>query len=266
MHEHQAEADDHEIPLTGGNMSTVVRRGGAVHRSAGPWTPTIHRLLDHLAASGITWLPQPIGVDDRGREVLTYLSGTVPAYPMPPWVWAEEVLVDAAVRLAQVHQASASFDLTGAVWQLAAREPVEVICLNDVAPYNMVFDESHRLSGLIDLDTASPGPRIWDLAYLACRLVPLSVGEDAGTAVVGTPARRHRLQLLCQSYGKSGDQVELRPRDVLTTAVYRLEDLAAFTEGRAAAGAHHVAGHVQLYRADAAWVGEHLDDLDPEQR
>src|SRR3712207_2767826 len=92
-----------EIPLAGGNMSDVVRRGHAVHRSAGPWTPTIHRLLDHLHVQGITWVPRPLGFDERGREVLTYLPGTVPTYPMPSWVWSAEVLVQAGKRLAELH-------------------------------------------------------------------------------------------------------------------------------------------------------------------
>ena len=55
--------DDAEATLTGGTMSVVVRRGDAVHRSAGPWTPTVHRLLDHLREQGIDWLPRPVGVD-----------------------------------------------------------------------------------------------------------------------------------------------------------------------------------------------------------
>lgn len=253
--------DEEEVPLSGGNMSTVVRRGHAVHRIAGPWTPTVHRLLDHLAAAGIDWLPRPLGVDDQGREVLTYLPGTVPAYPMPAWVWSPQVLLDAAGRLARLHQASTGFDLTGAVWQLTSHEPVEVVCLNDVAPYNMVFDDDHQLSGFIDIDTASPGPRVWDLAYLAYRVVPLTPNTDTGAGAPSTAGRRHRLQQLCHAYAAAGDQVELRPRDVLSTAVDRLEDLAAFTDARAAAGAEHVADHAQGYRADAVWVAEHLEDL-----
>ncbi|WP_375423828.1 aminoglycoside phosphotransferase family protein [uncultured Friedmanniella sp.] len=229
--------DEQEVPLSGGNMSEVVRRGQTVHRTAGPWTSTIHRLLDHLATAGIGWLPRPLGLDDRGREVLTYLPGTVPAYPMPPWVWSAEVLTEAAGRLALLHHATARFDLSEAVWQLPARSPVEVVCLNDVAPYNMVFDDDHRLSGFIDVDTASPGPRVWDLAYLAYRLVPLTPAEDTGAGAPTLAARRERLRQLCLAYGAAGDRVELVPRDVLTAVVDRLVDLAAFTDRRAAEGA-----------------------------
>ncbi len=251
-----------EVALAGGNMSDVVRRGQAVHRSAGPWTPTIHRLLDHLHARGVTWLPRPLGLDEQGREVLTYLPGTVPSYPMPSWVWSKAVLVEAGRRLAQVHEASAGFDTAGAVWQIPAHLPAEVICFNDVAPYNMVFDDAHQIAGIIDLDTASPGPRVWDLAYLAYRLVPLTQVEDTGgPASMGV--RRHRLGLLCRAYAGAGDRVVLGADDVLHTAIARLEDLAGFTAARVAAGATQVAAHVQAYRDDARLIEGHLEDLVP---
>lgn len=50
---------------------------------------------------------------------------------------------------------------------------------------------------------------------------------------------------------------------MLRTAVDRLEDLAAFRARRAAAGSHHVAGHVQTYHDDADWIAQHLEDLRP---
>lgn len=251
------------MALAGGNMSDVVRRGQAVHRTAGPWTPTIHRLLDHLRARGATWLPRPLGLDEQGREVLTYLPGTVPAYPMPSWVWSEEVLVDAARRLAQVHQASAGFDTTEAVWQLSAHLPAEVVCLNDVAPYNMVFDDAHQLTGFIDLDTASPGPRVWDLAYLAYRIAPLAPAQDIGTGLPSLAVRGHRLGLLCQAYADAGDHVAISAQTVLRTVMPRLEELASFAAAQAAAGAAQVADHAQGYLDDARWVKEHFEELLP---
>lgn len=259
----QEESSEFDVALAGGNMSEVVRRGQAVHRTTGPWTPTIHRLLDHFHARGVEWLPRPLGFDERGREVLTYLPGTVPSYPMPSWVWSETVLIEAGGRLAQVHRASADFDASGAVWQLPAHAPAEVVCLNDVAPYNMVFDDAHQLTGFIDLDTASPGPRAWDLAYLAYRLAPLSQFEDTGAGSPSMVFRRRRLELLCQSYAEAGDRVRVSPSDVLHSTITRLEDLAAFTAARAADGATQIASHVQGYHADTRWVEEHLKDLLP---
>jgi Phosphotransferase enzyme family len=155
--------EDSGEALTGGNISAVVRVGDTLRRTAGPWTPTVHRLLRHLHARGIDWVPRPLGMTEDGREVLTYLPGTVPQYPMPSWIWTDGVLVDATARLRTFHVASRDYDAVDGVWQLPARSPVEVICHNDFAPYNLVFDHDHRITGLIDCDTAAPGPRVWDV-------------------------------------------------------------------------------------------------------
>jgi len=244
-------ADDDEW-LTGGNMNAVQRIGDTVHRQAGPWTPTIHRLLDHLHSRGIDWVPRPIGIDGGGREVLSFLPGLVPNYPLPPWVWDDHVLVATVEHLRAFHDATPGF--TGSdddVWQLAAHEPREVVCHNDFAPYNMVFDEHHRLTGVIDCDTASPGPRVWDLAYLAYRLVPLTGPTNTDTPAVDAADRRRRLDRLTATYGKG-----ISAADIVTTAIDRLLDLAVFSEARASTNPD-LAVHAQLYRDDAAWLRAH---------
>jgi hypothetical protein len=243
-----------------GNMSTAVRMGDTVQRIAGPWTSTIHRLLRHLHARRIDWVPQPLGItDDDGvaREVLSFVHGAVVNYPMPEWVWTDAVLVDAAARLAALHSASSDFDSAGARWQLRPHTPAEVICHNDFAPYNLVFDESRAIVGVIDWDTASPGPRVWDISYLAYRLVPLGRPDNPDTGGQGELAERwRRLELLCRTYGHDID-----PAAVAATAVKRLRELADFTSDRAVAAAPHLASHVRLYRNDADWLSGALQGL-----
>jgi hypothetical protein len=235
--------------LAGGNMNAVQRIGDTVHRQAGPWTPTVHRLLDHLHTKGITWLPRVHGFDDDGREVLDYLPGLVPNYPMPTWIWDDAVLVSAVDHLKEFHDATLDFPATpGDTWQIAAHEPVEVVCHNDFAPYNMVFDDEHHLSGVIDCDTASPGSRLWDLAYLAYRLVPLTSPANTDTPVIDPATRQRRLTLLLETYGHG-----LTGNDVVATAIERLHDLATFSEARAGDN-RELAVHAQMYRDDAAWL------------
>ena len=68
-----------EEPLPGGNASTgVMRVGDTVRRPAGPHTPAVHELLLYLRAAGFEGAPRPLGIDERGREVLTFIRGTVP--------------------------------------------------------------------------------------------------------------------------------------------------------------------------------------------
>jgi hypothetical protein len=247
------------IPLTGGNMSGVVRFGNFVHREAGAWTPTVHRLLRHLAARGITWVPRPVGFDEEGREILTFAPGSVPNDPAPEWLWAEHVIIDTATRLAEFHDATVGYLDPDAEWQLPAHQPQEVICHNDFVPYNMVFDDASRLSAVIDWDTASPGPRIWDLAYLAYRLVPLSSPGNPDLPKLAIGQRRRRLALLSHTYGPGQT-----PLPVAQTAMLRLRELADFTARRVAAGATDLADHVTIYRSDVAWLESHLAELTSE--
>ena len=253
MSDHTADAvTGQERVLTGGNMGGAVRVGASVRRSADVWSPTIQRLLRHLRKQGLDWVPEPLGRDEIGRDNVSYLPGDVPRYPLPDWIWREDVLLDAARRLAQLHDAGAGFDLTDAVWQVPVHEPVEVICHNDFAPYNMVFTDG-RLTGVIDWDTASPGPRVWDLAYLAYRLVPLTHPANDDGLRSHVAEREHRLRLLCDAYGH-----HLGPAEVVPVTVQRLHDLAAFTQARADAGHENLRGHVELYRRDARWIIAHV--------
>ncbi len=168
-------------------MGRVVRQGDRVMRDAGDWTPAVHRLLEHLNACGVPGVPTPLGLTDDGREAVGFVAGDVPAYPMPDWVWAEAALESAARLLRQIHDATADVHIDGP-WRSAVHEPVEVVCHNDFAPYNLVFDAG-LVVGAIDWDFASPGPRVWDLAYLAYRIVPFTT-DDVGDGFAESVRRR----------------------------------------------------------------------------
>jgi hypothetical protein len=240
-------------PLLGGNMSGVLRHGDTVLRDAGPWTPTVHRLLKHLRARGVPGVPKPHGLDQHGREVLEFLPGEVPNYPMPGWVWNDDLLVNAARWLRRFHDATTDLLRVGGRWQLPVHPPVEVICHNDVAPYNMVFDAEHRLVGVIDFDTCSPGSRVWDLAYLAYRMVPFHAPGTPQTPTTSATQRFDRLELLCDAYGP-----RVQPGDVLAMLAVRVRDLYDFTAVRAAqAGpASELHSHLSSYEVDLAYLDE----------
>ena len=59
----------------------VVRIGDTVRRPVGRWTPAVHSLLRHLEKVGFEGAPRVLGIDEKGREVLTYL----PSDPTPSW-------------------------------------------------------------------------------------------------------------------------------------------------------------------------------------
>jgi 8-oxo-dGTP diphosphatase len=196
------------IAMDGGNIGGAVRIGGTVRRPTGPWTPTIHALLGHLANRGVPHLPAVLGIDAVGREVLTYLDGHVTDT-------VEEILTDlqvvAAMRwLRSCHLAAEDFRPDRPVWRLEPHRLDEdaIICHNDFGAYNMAFD-GDRLNGVFDWDVAGPAYPIDDLSFFAWNSLPLCRPAGSPEWVAG------RLQLMAASYGAlSGrailDHVEAR--------------------------------------------------------
>jgi hypothetical protein len=248
--------------LTGGNMTDVVRVGDTVRRKAGPWTPAIHALLEHIRQRGFVRAPVPLGYDEQGRENISLLPGSVAAYPLDDYVLSDKILQDVARMLREYHDASADFvPPAGTQWQWPVHEPREVLCHNDFAPYNLLFANG-GLTGVIDFDTASPGPRAWDIAYAAYRFVPLTDPANEDVRYPGLSEQRRRLRLFCETYGAP----ENVPRRVVTTAIERLRELVEFIVTSAQGGdlaqqAVLARGDTKIYERDIAYLESHVDGL-----
>lgn len=227
---------DREDRLAGGNVTPVVRIGQTVHRAAGPWTATVHALLRHLESRGFPGAPRALGYDAAGREVLSFVTGDVGHYPLPPALWSDGALCAVARLIRAYHDATAGFvPPPGAAWQLTAPDPDAahhvVICHNDLAPYNTVYAGVLPVA-FIDFDMACPGPRAWDLAYAAYRFVPLErPGGDLTLppGLTDCDAQSRRIGLFCGAYG-------IASRDVLALVIPRIERLCATITDFAAAG------------------------------
>lgn len=166
-----------EEELSGGHMGGAVRVGSTVRKPTQPQSTTIVRLLTHVRAQGVTWVPEPLGTDPQGRDVWSFIAGEV-IHDHPAWLWSTDILTTVAKRLRQWHDATASFERRPTdVWWWPGKLPAEVICHVDFAPYNHVFREGEFV-GAIDFDICYPGPRLWDLAYTAYRYVPLTPHVD----------------------------------------------------------------------------------------
>jgi hypothetical protein len=256
-----------ERPLSGGNSTSVVRVGDTVRRATGPWGPAVHGLLRHLEEQGFDGAPRFLGLDDRGWEVLTFLDGEVGGYPLPEGLWSDEALAGAARLIRRYHDATVGYvPPEGAVWRLPIPGgPQEVICHNDLAPYNVVYRRGEP-TGIIDFDTATPGPRVWDLAYAAYCFVPLCRPDHARSLGFGDlDDVGRRLRLFCDVY-----RLDARARGSLPAAIIRrLEALCSYMLTSAASGEVWAAaviseGHLDGYRRDIEYLlGSRLPD-DPE--
>ena len=184
--------------LPGGNVGGAVRIGATVRRPTGPWTGVVHDLMRHLQRAGLPGIPRVLGVDERGREVVSYLPGVV--RDPDDWNPDDALLADAVAWLRHFHGAVADFRPTGTVrWRGMSRALAahEIVCHHDCGTYNWVVDDG-RFAGMIDWDVAGPGVPLDDVAFMAWTGVPLY--RDAATADVV-----RRLRLVAETYGGGVD-------------------------------------------------------------
>lgn len=204
-----------EEVLHGGtaNRGQVVRVGDTVRRPQRSTSPATHALLRHLADVGFDGAPRFLGVDDRGREMLSFLPGTPVVPPYPDWALTDEALVSVAHLLRAYHQAAAGFDPAPHTWPPSPPGAfVEgLVSHNDPNLDNVVFRHG-RAVGLIDFDLASPGSRLWDVACAARLWAPLRPDNAIDDDRRGRTLARFRL--FVDSYG-----VPARDRSVVVDAV-----------------------------------------------
>lgn len=181
----------------------VVRVGDTVRRpSAGA---AVHALLDHLEQVGFAYSPRLLGVDQHGREVLSYLHGSSGRHG-----WAH-VVSDGGLRafaqlLRAYHDAVTDFAATVHTWALEARPPLpgEIVCHGDFGPWNVVWDAG-RPVGLLDFDLAGPAPALTDVTHALEYSVPFRDDEEClrWLAYPSPPDRRTRLEAFADAYGLS---------------------------------------------------------------
>jgi hypothetical protein len=144
-----------EVALRGG-MTTpgVVRVGDTVRRPMQENSAFVHDVLRHLERREFDHAPRFLGIDEKGRAMLTYISGTVPrqvgGFQKAQWL-------EAARLLKRFHDATVDCDLKG---------EHEVVCHGDPGPGNCVFRDGMPFA-LIDFDGARPGKREEDVGYAA---------------------------------------------------------------------------------------------------
>ncbi|MBU9672679.1 aminoglycoside phosphotransferase family protein [Planococcus sp. CP5-4] len=245
--------------LSAGNVSDVYRFGNTVHRELKPESFRIHLLLNHLEKKGFQHAPQVVGVEN-GKEILTYMEGEAGNYPLKEYMWSDEALKEIAKMLRLYHDSVSDFSFNED-WKPLDHtpRPYEVICHNDFAVYNIIFNNEKPI-GIIDFDNAAPGPRLWDIVYTLYTCIPLSIyhlASSNGKLVHDDSTQderiKQRIKLFFEAYGEEVAE------NYLEMVVLRLEGLCKTIRRKAEAG--DIAfqnmikdGHLEHYEKDINFI------------
>ncbi|MDB1125926.1 aminoglycoside phosphotransferase family protein [Vibrio sp. kj40-1] len=240
----------------------IYRSGDGVWRPSNKWSPTIHRLLEHLHANGFNQCPQLLAIE-VGKEKLSFIEGDTFNYPLKGAIASDTALISAAKMLRKLHDSSVGFvnanQDTGCYWMLNPIEPQEVICHGDFTPYNVAL-KNNDVVGVFDFDTAHPAPRVWDIAYSVYCWAPFKTNPD--DALGNIAQQIQRAKIFCDAYDISEHQ-----RNILVDImINRLNKLVNFMRLEAAEGNKHFQqnlddGHHLSYLADIEYLTENRHEI-----
>jgi hypothetical protein len=174
-----------EIPLLGGRLTPgIVRVGNTVRRPPKGHAAFVHELLLVLQDQDFPFAPRFLGMDEQGRDILSYLEGQT--WSDSGAELSDDLLVQAAQAIRQYHDLTAGSPLA---------QGYEIVAHHELGPHNTIFQDGH-LIGFIDWDDAAPGTRLRDLANAVYHYVDVS---HWSTQEASEQARR--ILLMCVAYG-----------------------------------------------------------------
>jgi Phosphotransferase enzyme family len=201
--------------LAGDGVTRVVRVGTTVRRTSRPYTATVHAYLRHVRDAGFLDVPEPLGWDEQGREVLSFVEGDVPDNPLPDEATTVDVLVALAGLVRRLHDAAEGWTPPpDARWGnipgippagvVAMFETPELVSHQDYCPGNVVFRDGLP-AALIDFDLARPTTRVADVVNAVHWWAPLRPPDDRAPALVRAdiPAR---VRAFADAYGMTAEQ------------------------------------------------------------
>ena len=214
-----------EIPLGGGwSVEGVVRVGDTVRRPPIFATPLMRAVLVHLEEIGFDAAPRWLGLDDQGRDVLSFIEGDTFG-DCRAIVWSDEQLAASARLLRRYHDALAGSPLAG---------DQEVVCHGDFGPWNLIWRDGLPVC-VIDFDTTRPGPRVNDVGYalwkhLNLGLVELATDEQARRARIFVGAYGTEFGIAA-AIGLAQEQAEVRFTALLGRCACRVGLRAGMVRG-----------------------------------
>ncbi|MBW9215749.1 aminoglycoside phosphotransferase [Mumia sp. zg.B53] len=260
-----------EVPLLGGDVTEgLVRVGDTVRRPTGPQTPLVIDVLTHLERVGFDGAPRHLGIDEAGRQVVSYVPGEVASRPRPGWIADETRIVSVARLLRRYDDAVETLGVPAAATGLPPADPAgtparvagtpELIGHLDVTPDNVVFAHGEARA-LIDFDFVRPATRTEEVQNLLLWWAPLVPVQDRPRPLADVDVFA-RARLLVDAYGlAAADRARLV--DVVENAAarawFRMRHNAETLGGGWARMWDEGVG--EAIRRRQVWLAEHRDAL-----
>lgn len=260
---------DNEI-LTGGNVNEGIEKVGDIiyRQQRNSYLHEFYKYMEEMNFEGVSRF---FGVDKMNREKLSFIPGYVPGNSYPncaSYIWSDDNLMKVAKFMKDYHDMSTGFikQAHHLSWSspLFKQDKCEVICHNDAAPYNFVY-QNEKFVGLIDFDEAYPGTRIWDLAYILYTNIPLASFQpnlDKTTrdylksdAII----RKKRIKLFFSNYGQD------HTKELFNVLIKRLEALCDLIKyeamnGNSAFKKMYDQGEVEYYLDEIQFIRSNWKD------
>jgi hypothetical protein len=223
----------------------VVRVGDTVRRP--PQPAGVRALLEHYERVGFDGAPRFLGIDEQGRETLSFVAGEPALAPVPS---TDGVVAAIGQLLRRAHDAGAGFvPPPNPGWLQSVDEPTEVIGHLDLFWTNVVF-RNGMPAALIDWELAAPTSRTLEVALAATYWAGIRIDEQLVQWGIPLERRGERLRLLCDSYGLDASQ---RAR--------LLDALVEHRQSRLQRGAFRGTAPVEIIRANLRWTEDHAREL-----
>ena len=254
-----------------GGTSSLYKKGDTVYRKQKENSETVHRLLKHLKNKGFDKAPEFLGIDGE-YEMLSFVDGECFEPEEYPFTNDEEqrleIIRKTAKLLREYHDSTTDFEVKETdKWWLTYKGGLskEVICHNDFATYNVTFVDGLPY-GMIDFDTCTPAPRIWDIAYAVYRFVPLSelqfdadLRAERKYTEKDKEFRKKGIKAFFESYGMA------MPDDFCETIKERLMAMAnvitdEIRKGNEAFLKMMEEGHYDFYLREIEFIDKHFNE------
>jgi hypothetical protein len=145
--------EQQEIPFSSGESNrNVVKVGDTVRKEPAENCEFVRKVMTELTNNNFNYSPKYLGVDDKGREIMTYVEGE----QMNHTEISLDLMKQTFGALRQFHDIFSKSELKGAE---------ETLIHTDFAPWNLIVKDN-KLVGVLDFDDVKPGRRISDVAYV----------------------------------------------------------------------------------------------------